>query len=179
MRWPWHEIPGDDGFRWSLNMARMMCGILALLPLLFWLGAFVVMLVHGRAHEEPLIVAVLAVLALTILPAAPYVREHTAQVGIGGHLKGLLAYKLRRSVYASFATASITAFLIAQAPALFGFIATLLTRSYVPLVVGSAITYVAWALLWPSSSLWSRWAWEAELHRDALGVPPVATGGSV
>jgi hypothetical protein len=164
--WPWSAVPGDDGYEWSLRMARMVCAGLALLPVLFWLGTLAVMLTPGAAHEEPLIVGLLAALALSILPAAPLVRERTAQVGIGVHLARERGVRRPRAVYAGFATASITAFMIAQAPALLGFLATVLTRSFFPLIVGSAISYVAWAALWPKRGLWARWTWQARLQRE-------------
>lgn len=161
--WPWDEVPGDDGHDWSLRMARMVCGGLLLFPVLFWLGTLAVMMAPGTAHEEPLLVGVLAVLALSILPAAPLVRERTAQVGISVHLANERGARRPRAVYAGFATASITAFMIAQVPALLGFVASAITRSFVPLLVGSALSYIAWVALWPSRRLWSRWAWQARL----------------
>lgn len=166
VRWPWDEVPGDDGFEWSLRMARMVCGGLLLFPVLFWLGTLAVLLTPGTQHEEPLLVALLAAIALTVLPAAPIVREKTAQVGIGVHLANERGVRRPRSTYAGFATATITGFLIAQAPALLGFVATALTRSFVPLIVGSALSYVAWAALWPWKRLWARWTWQARLRRD-------------
>jgi len=179
--WPWEYVPGDDGFEWSLRMARMVCGGLLLFPVLFGLGTLAVMLTPGVPHEEPLLVGVLAALALSILPAAPLARERTAQVGIGVHLANERSVRRPRAVYAGFATASITAFVIAQAPALFGFVATVLTRSVIPLIVGSVISYVAWAALWPSRGLWSRWTWQARLQREDQAEPeaePAAEAGT-
>jgi len=164
--WPWLEVPGDDGFEWSLRMARMVCGGLLLFPVLFLVFTLAVMLTPGTPHEEPLLVGLFATTALTILPAAPFVRERTAQVGIGVHLANERGVRRLRSTYAGFATATITGFMIAQAPALLGFVATVLTRGFVPLAVGSVVSYVAWAALWPSRRLWDRWTWQARLRRD-------------
>jgi hypothetical protein len=165
-RWPWQEIPGDDGAVWSLRMARMACGGLLLFPALFAAGSLAVIATVHRAHTEPFIVGALAVLALAITPVAPFVRERVAQVGIGAHLASDRALRRSRSVYATFATASITAFLIAQVGALFGFVATVLTRQWMPLMVGSVLSYLVWWLLWPRPRLWARWSWQAQLHRE-------------
>ena len=147
MRKPWDDIPGDDGYRWSLNVTRMICTGWLLFPLLFLAMNVAILLTPGREHEEPLLVAVLAMLALIIVPAAPFVREKLVQVGIGTHLEGRPELRHHRAVYSTFATASITAYIIGQVPALFGFVASALTRSLVPLAVGSVISYGAWAML--------------------------------
>jgi hypothetical protein len=163
---PWDPIPGDDGYEWSLRVTRWVCAGWLLFPLLFWLGDWAIMLTGGRPHEEPLIVAALAILAVMIVPAAPFVRERVAHIGIGVHLEGERPWTRHRPVYGTFATATITSFIIAQAPALFGFIATAMTRDYLWLMIGSAISYAAWALLWPRRLLWARWSWQARIDRE-------------
>jgi hypothetical protein len=143
-----------------------VCSAWLLFPVLLAGASFAVIAVVGRPHEEPLIVALLAALVLTVMPAAPFVRERVAAVAIGAHLAGDRAHRRPRSVYATFATATITSFLIAQVGALFGFIATALTRQWAPLIVGSAFSYVGWWLLWPRYRLWARWTWQAKLRRE-------------
>jgi len=173
MRKPWDEVPGDDGYRWSLNVTRMVCTGWLLFPLLFLAMNVAVLFAPGREHEEPLIVAVLASLALIIVPAAPFVREKLVQVGIGTHLQGRPEMRRHRAVYSTFATACITAFIIGQVPALFGFISGVLTRSLVPLAVGSVVSYGAWAMLWPREALWAKWTWQARIGRENE-APPIA-----
>jgi hypothetical protein len=145
-------------------MARMACGGLLLFPLLFAAGAFAVMLTGVRSSGQPLLVGVLSAIALAIVPAAPTVRDRIARVGIAAHLDGEYALRRPRSVYAGFATATITGFMIAQAPALFGFVGTVLTRMWAPLLAGSAVSYVVWLWLWPRRRLWRRWSRQAELR---------------
>ena len=165
MKTPWDPIPGDDGFEWSLRVTRWVCAGWLLFPLLFLLGDWAIMLTVGRPHEEPLIVAILACLAVIIVPAAPFVRERVAFVGIGVHLEGERPWIRHRPVYGTFATATILSYIIAQVPALFGFVASAMTRDYVWLMVGCAISYAAWALLWPRRLLWARWSWQARIDR--------------
>lgn len=164
--WPWEPVPGDDGYLWSLRMARFACACLLAFPVLFALFSWAIIAVVHEAHEEPVLTAALAVLALTVLPAAPFVRERIARVGISAHLSGERALRRPRSVYAGFATASITGFMVAQVAALFGFIVTALTRQVAPLVIGSALSYGVWVLMWPRKVLWDRWTWQARLRRD-------------
>jgi hypothetical protein len=166
MRKPWDEIPGDDGYQWSLNITRMVCFGWLLFPLLFLAMNAAVMSTPGPGHEEPLIVALLAAAAVIIVPAAPFVRERLVHVGINIHLEGRPEMRPRRAVYSTFATASITAFTIGQAPALFGFISGVLTKSLVPLAVGSVFSYITWAMLWPREALWAKWTWQARIGRD-------------
>lgn len=165
-RFPWEPVPGDDGYLWSLRMARFCCGVLMLLPVLFGAMAAAVIVVVGDPHEEPVITAALAVISLAILPAAPFVRERIASVGISAHLAGDKALRRPRSVYAGFATATITGYIVAQVGALFGFISTALSRDPTALIVGSVFTYAVWALMWPRDTLWQRWTWQARLRRD-------------
>jgi hypothetical protein len=86
-----------------------------------------------------------------------------AQVGIKMHLEGQRPLHGHRPVYATFASGTIAAFMIAQAPALFGFIVSALTRDLLPLEVGSTASYATWAVLWPRKSLWARWSWQAKI----------------
>lgn len=167
MRMPWHEVPGDDGYQWTLNVTRMICAGLLLFPVFFLACTLAIMSLGGAPHEEPILTAALAVLAVLIVPVAPFLREHMAQIGIGVHLEqGDKPWRLHRPVYATFATATIAAFMTAQAPALFGFIASALTRSLIPLGVGSFVSYIAWIGLWPRKVLWSRWSWQAKIGRE-------------
>jgi hypothetical protein len=53
---------------------------------------------------------------------------------------------------------------------LFGFIATALTRDPVPLLAGSASSYLVWALMWSRRALWDRWTWQAKLRRGGEGA---------
>lgn len=163
---PWHEIPGDDGFLWSLRMARMVCAGLLLFPVLFLGAAALLDLVAVRRADQPVLAVTLLVVAMALLPAAPFVRERTARVGIDAHLARELAMRRPHAVYATFATATITGAMIAQVPALFGFVATALTGARAPLAVGSALSYAAWLLLWPQRALWSRWSLRAGLEAD-------------
>lgn len=165
MKTPWDPIPGDDGYEWSLRVTRWVCAGWMLFPLLFWLGDWAIMLTPGRPHEEPLIVALLVAGAVIIAPAAPFVRERVARVGVGVHLEGERPWIRHRPVYGTFATGTILSYIIGQVPALFGFVATALTRDYIWLYVGSAVTYAGWALLWPRRLLWARWAWQARIDR--------------
>lgn len=165
-QWPWEYVPGDDGYRWSMRFAQFGCGILLLLPVLFAGMAAAIILVVGEPHEEPLATAVLVVGSLAILPAAPFVREKVARVGISAHLEGRSSHREPRAVYAGFAVAAITGFLVAQVSALFGFVATALTRDPMPLLVGAGATYGVWAMMWPRRVLWDRWTWQAKLRRE-------------
>jgi hypothetical protein len=177
---PWHDVPGDDGYQWSLNVARTVCAGLLLFPVFFLACMFAILAVSDRPHGEPAVTIALAVLALVILPAAPLVRERVAQVGIGVHLEGDRPWHRHRPVYSTFASGTIAGFMIAQAPALFGFIVSALTRDLLPLEVGSAVSYVAWVALWPRRALWARWAWQAKIdfpgQADA-GFPGQADAG--
>lgn len=165
-RWPWERIEGDDGYEWSLRFARFGCAILLAFPLLFAIMSVAIIIVVGDPHEEPVITSVLVVGALAILPAAPFIREKVARVGIGAHLEGHRSHAKPRAVYAGFATAAVTGYTVAQVAALFGFIATALTRDMTPLLVGSAASYLVWGLMWPRRVLWDRWTWQAKLRRD-------------
>ena len=156
----------DDGFEWSLRVARRTCASLFGLLVFFWVAALAVQRGPGVAHEEPPIVALLVAIAVSVVTAAPYLRERIARVAIGEHLAREAAFRNARPVYATFATATTTGVLVAQTPALCGFIATTLTHSLLPLALGSAVTGAAWAALWPRRRLWERWTWQAKLRRD-------------
>ena len=157
----------DDGYERSLRSAKRSCLVLAGLLAFFWVATGVLQLVPGRSHEEPLVVAILVAVALSVVTGAPFVRERIARVGIGEQLEGRVR-GIRRplAAYATFATAAATGVMIAQAPALCGFIATAMTRSLHPLLLGTLVTGAAWGMLWPRRSLWDRWTWQARLRRD-------------
>ena len=157
MKWPWTLVPGDDGFEWSLQMARLICGLFMCFPLFFFALAIAIILKPGPPHDMPLLLVVLAALAIAITPTAPYVRERIARAGISVHRDSAQAWRRILPVYSTFAAATIAGFLVAQAPALFGFVASALTRNLVPLAVGSAASFVAWGIMWPRRALWSRW----------------------
>lgn len=157
MRWPWKLVPGDDGFEWSLGMARLICALFMGFPLFFLALTVAILLKQDTPHDMPLLLVVLAALAVVITPAAPYVRERIARAGISVHRDSPQSWRRILPVYSTFAAATIAGFLVAQAPALFGFVASALTRSLVPLAVGSAASFVAWAIMWPRRTLWSRW----------------------
>lgn len=169
-QWPWESVPGDDGYIWSMRFAKFGCAILLMLPVLFAIMATAIILVVGDPHEEPVMTSVLVVGSLALLPAAPFVRESVARVGIGAHLDGRRTHQEPRAVYAGFATAAVTGFTVGQVSALFGFIATALTRDPVPLLAGSASSYLVWALMWPRRALWDRWTWQAKLRRGGEGA---------
>jgi hypothetical protein len=166
------ELPADDdGYEWSLRTAKRSCLALFGLLVFFWLAVAALQFAPGTPHEEPLLVAVLVAVALSVVTGAPYVRERIARVGITEHLSRERSLRRPRAVYATFATACATGVLVAQAPALCGFIATALTRSLVPLAAGTVVTGVAWAALWPRRGLWDRWTWQARLRRDEAEMP--------
>ena len=171
MRWPWQTVPGDDGFEWSLGMARLICGLLMGFPLFFLACLGAILLQNDHPHYQPVLIGVLAALAVAITPAAPYVRERIAQAGIVVHMDNPQAWRRILPVYSTFAAATIAGFLVAQAPALFGFIASALTRDLTPLAIGSVASLVAWAIMWPSRTLWSRWTFFAGIGRENPHVP--------
>lgn len=154
----------DDGYVWSLRFTRRVCAALLLFPLLLGGLSVPILMLDGAPRERPLLVAVLVALGVVIVTAAPFVRTRMARIGIAAHLEGDPARRRPRAVYATFGTAAIAGFFVASFPALFGFLATALTKSFIPLIVGSVPTYAVWAGLWPSRRLWDRWAWEARLR---------------
>jgi hypothetical protein len=173
---PWHDVPGDDGYRWSLNVARTVCSGIMLFPAFFLLCMLAILAVSRHSVDGLALSIVFAVLAIVVLPAAPLVRERLAQVGIKIHLEGERPWHGHRPVYATFASGTIASFMIAQAPALFGFIVSALTRDLLPLAIGSAASYVAWAILWPRRSLWARWAWQAKIDFPGEAIAEVPNG---
>lgn len=156
----------DDGFEWSLRLARRACLALFGLMAFFWVATIALQLLPGTPKEQPLLVAILVAVAVSVVTAAPFVRERIARVGIGEHRARERAFRRPRAAYATFATATATGVLVAQAPALAGFIASALTRSVVPLAVGTLVTGAVWVALWPRRALWERWTWQAGLRRD-------------
>lgn len=175
MTMPWQMVPGDDGFEWSLRMARLICGLLMGFPFFFLACLGAILLLNDHPHYQPVLIGVLAALAVAITPAAPYVRERIAQAGIAVHIDNPQPWRRILPVYSTFAAATIAGFLVAQAPALLGFIASALTRDLTPLAIGSAASFVAWTIMWPSRTLWSRWTFFAGIGRDA---PHVAGPGT-
>lgn len=171
------ELPADDdGFEWSLRVARRACLALFGLLVFFWVATLALQLMPGVPQEQPLIVGIFVALAVSIVTAAPFLRERIAQIGIAEHLGHEREFRRPRAVYATFATATATGVLIAQAPALFGFIATALTRSLIPIAIGTVVTGAVWAALWPRRLLWERWTWQAKLRRDDTETTPAAAG---
>jgi len=168
----------DDGYEWSLRFAKRSCLTLVGLLAFFWVAAGALQLAPGTPHEEPLVVAILVAVALSVVTGAPFVRERIARVGIGAHLARAHELRRPRAVYATFATAAVTGVMVAQAPALCGFMATAMTRSFIPLVLGTLVTGAAWALLWPRRALWDRWTWQARLRRDDEAQPASAADPS-
>lgn len=173
------ELPADDdGFEWSLRLARRACLALFGLLVFFWAATVALQLVPGVPQEQPLIVGVFVALAVSIVTAAPFLRERIAQIGIGEHLARDREFRRPKVLYATFATATAIGVLVAQAPALFGFIATALTRSLIPVAIGTVVTGAVWAALWPRRRLWERWTWQARLRRDDPEAAPAAAPGT-
>lgn len=163
---PWHDVAGDDGFQWSLNVTRMICAGFLLFPLFFLGCVAAILMLPGTQRPQPFLAAILGALAMGIVLLAPSLRERMAQAGIAVHLSGGQPWRVKLPVYSTFATATIAAFLVAQAPALFGFIVSALTRSLLPLGAGAIVSYASWATLWPTRLQWARWAWQAKIDRD-------------
>jgi hypothetical protein len=167
VRMPWQDIPGDDGFRRSLSVTRAVCGAGLLLPPVLSLCALAILGAPGAPpHEEPILAAALAVLALLLGPVAPFVREGMARAGIGAHLEGGRDTGDRLPVYATFTRASLAAYGIALLPSVFGFIVAVFMRSAVPLGVGAVLTYVGCLAFWPRRLVWTRWRWQAKIGRE-------------
>lgn len=162
----------DDGFEWSLRLARRSCLALFGLMVFFWVATIALQLMPGTPKQQPLLVGVLVAVAVSVVTAAPFVRERIARVGIEEYRAREWAFRRPRGAYATFATATATGVLVAQAPALAGFIATALTRSVAPLAVGTLVTGAAWAALWPQRALWERWTWQAGLRPGEPDASP-------
>jgi len=171
VRMPWHDVAGDDGFEWSLNVTRMVCAILLLLPAFFLGCVAAILALEDTRHDQPVLSVILGVAAAGIVLVAPHLRERMAQIGIAVHARGGEPWRAKLPVYSTFATATIASFLVAQAPALFGFIVAALTRSLLPLWIGMSVTYLAWAMLWPRRITWARWTWQAGVDRQTEEAP--------
>lgn len=177
------ELPADDdGYEWSLRLAKRSCLALAGLLAFFWLaGTALVMLAPAPYRETPavaLVIALLVALAASVATGAPFIRERIARVGIGEHLARERGIRRPRATFATFATASTTGVLLGHVPALCGFIVTAMTRSLIPLAIGTVATGFAWAALWPRRELWDRWTWQAKLRRDGETSPAPAADPS-
>ena len=173
------ELPADDdGYEWSLRLASRSCLALGGLLAFFWMaGIALVVLAPGSYKETPavaLVIALLVALAVSVVTGAPFIRERIARVGIGEHLARDRGIRRPRATFATFATASTTGVLLGHVPALCGFIITALTRSLIPLAIGTVTTGFAWAALWPRRELWDRWTWQAKLRRDDETPPAPA-----
>jgi MFS family permease len=177
------DIPeDDDGYELTLRLAKRACsGLFALLGF-FWATALVLQIVPTAPHEQPLLAGVLVAVAVSVVTAAPFIREWMVRRTIGEFLVQKAEDRRPRAVYAMFANATAVGVLVAQAPALCGFVVTAMTRSsawyltLIPLAIGTAVTAVAWVVLWPRRSLWNRWTWQAKLRREGVvTVPPADT----
>jgi hypothetical protein len=174
------DLPADDdGYEWSLRLAKRACFALAGLVVFFWLAAIGLLFVRRAPFSDSpavaLLIAVLVAVAVSVVTGAGFIRERIARVGIGEHLARDRSIRRPRSVYATFATATTTGVLLAHVPALCGFIVTALMGSLIPLAAGTAATGFAWARLWPRRILWDRWTWQAKLRRDdEPAVSPLA-----
>jgi hypothetical protein len=160
----------DDGYEWSLRLAKRSCLALAGLVAFFWLAGIALQFLPSAPYKETptvaLVIALLVALAVSVVTGASFVRERIARVGIGEYLARERAFRRPRAVYATFATATTSGVLLAHVPALCGFIATALTRSLIPLAIGTVVTGAAWGVLWPRRELWDRWTWQARVRRD-------------
>jgi len=160
----------DDGYEWSLRLSKRSCLALAGLVAFFWLAAVALQSLTSASYKETpvvaLVIALLVALAVSVVTGASFVRERIARVGIGEYLAREHTFRRPRTVYATFATATTTGVFLAHVPALCGFVSTTLTHSLLPLVIGTAVTGAAWALLWPRRLLWDRWTWQAKVRRD-------------
>jgi hypothetical protein len=170
----------DDGYELTLHLAKRACSSLFALLGFFWATALVLQIVPRAPHEEPLLAGVMVAVAVSVVTAAPFVREWMVRRTIGGHLEQEIEERRPRAVYAMFSNATAVGVLVAQAPALCGFVVTAMTRastwyvSLVPLAIGTVVTGVAWVVLWPRRSLWDRWTWQAKLRREGFMTPPVS-----
>lgn len=166
----------DDGYELTLHTAKQACSALFALLIFFWLTAAVLLIVPQPAHEEPLLTGVMVALALSIVTAAPFVREWMVRRTIGENLETPLEKRQPRRVYAMFSNATAVGVLIAQAPALCGFVLSAMVRfepvwlTLLPLAIGTVITCAAWMALWPNRRLWDRWTWQAKLRREVAPI---------
>jgi MFS family permease len=174
-------IPADDdGYELTLRLAKQACSALFALLGFFWATALVLQIVPAPPHEEPLLLGVLVAVAVSVVTAAPFIREWMVRRTIGEYLVSKIEDRRPRAVYAMFANATAVGVLVAQGPALCGFVATAMTRStawyltLIPLAIGTAVTAIAWVVLWPRRSLWNRWTWQAKLRREGVATPAPA-----
>jgi MFS family permease len=173
----WEAPANDDGYELTLHSAKRACSALFALLGFFWATALVLQIVPAAPHEQPLLTAVLVAVAVSVVTAAPFIREWMVRRTIGEHLVQRVEDRRPRAVYAMFANATAVGVLTAQGPALCGFVATAMTRSttwyftLIPLAIGTAATAVAWVALWPRRSLWNRWTWQARLRREGVPTP--------
>jgi hypothetical protein len=184
VRMPWADVPGDDGAARSLSIARWVCGAALLLPAALVGVSLTLLAAPGASpHEEPILSAALAVIALLMAPVAPFARDGVARRGIGEHLREAEAGGLgaeaggpsavgapgatrRLPIYASFIRAALAAFAIALLPAVFGFIVTVTTRSTIAIGIGTVVSYAACLGMWPRKMLWTKWLWQARIGRS-------------
>ena len=172
----------DDGYELTLRSAKRACSALFALLGFFWATALALQIVPAAPREQPLLAGVLVAVAVSAVTAAPFIREWMVRRTIGEYLVAKPEDRHPRAVYAMFANATAVGVLVAQAPALCGFVVTAMTRStawyltLIPLAIGTAVTAVAWVVLWPRRSLWNRWTWQAKLRREGVvTVPPADT----
>jgi len=170
------DLPADDdGYEWSLRLANRSCLAIGGLVVFFWLAAVALVVFAPAPYRDTpavaLVTALLVAVAASVATGASFIRERIARVGIGQHLERERAIRRPRAVFATFATASTTGVLLGHVPALCGFIITALTRSLIPLAIGTVATGLTWAALWPKRQLWNRWTWQAKLRRDDEVTP--------
>ncbi len=159
----------DDGFAAALRKARLVCAGFALFPVAFGIVSAVYLSLAVASRPQPVLAALLTLPALAVPLAAPAVREQIAGAAIAQRRAGRRAYRRTAAVYGVFGAASVAAYLVAELAALFGFVATVLVRSFVPLAATAVSSYAMCAYTWPRRSLWMRWARDAGL-RDAEGT---------
>ncbi len=171
------SIPADDdGYELTLQLARRACSALLALLGFFWATAAVLLIVPRSLREEPLLAGVLVAAAVLIVTSAPFIREWMVRRTITEHLEQPVEERHPRRVYAMFSNATTVGVLVAQGPALCGFVLSVMARyqplllTLLPLAIGSLVTGVAWIALWPRRGLWDRWTWQAKLRREGVGT---------
>lgn len=167
----------DDGYSSTLRRAQVVCGVLFVLPATFLAVTWAYLRRPVVPHEEPVLVAIFVMLTVFALAGAPFVRErlvrNMARVRIEGRVNAPSVF----GVYTTFSIASIVAYLMTGVPALFGFLASLLTTGWVPVLLGCTLTLASWAMLWPRDGLWRRWTWQARLREPAAEASDPTTAG--
>jgi hypothetical protein len=167
----------DDGFQSALRSARLTCGVLLLSPPVFAAISALSIARGGVPHEEPIIVAMLAIVGLTVMCSPGLAREELVRKAIGRYLAAPGGVGGPEAVYRSFVGAAIAAYAIAGTGVLFGFAASVFTNTWTPLAVGSVASYAMWAALWPRRGVWRRWTWQAKLRRDEPARSADGTAG--